>query len=101
MKLIEAIIMPTNFAEVRDALEEMGGEEIMESEIISHGGRKLGIGSYRGAAFAINFFTKIKVEIVAADHLVSKVVRTIRNIAGTDRREDCRIFILTSIDALQ
>lgn len=99
MKLIEAIIRPNNLDEVKDAMLKLGIEEMMESEIISHGSKKGETMSYRGAEFALDFIKKIKVEIVAADELVAKVVKTIRDVAGTGRKEDCRIFILSFIEA--
>jgi len=99
MKLIETIIRPVNLAEVKAAMQELGIEEIMESEIISHGSKKTESMSYRGAEYATDFIKKIKVEIIAADNIVAKVVKTIRDIAGTGRKEDCRIFVLSFIDA--
>ena len=99
MKLIETIIRPINLAEVKAAMQKLGIEEIMESEIISHGSKKVKTMSYRGAEYAIDFIKKIKVDIIAADNLVAKVVKTIRDVAGTERKEDCRIYILDFIDA--
>jgi nitrogen regulatory protein P-II 1 len=99
MKIIEAIIRPVKLAEVNVAMQELGIEEMMESEIISHGSKTEEIMSYRGAEYATDFIKKIKIEIIAADSLVAKVVKTIRDIAGTGRKEDCRIFILSFIEA--
>ena len=99
MKMIETIIRPINLAEVKAAMQQLGIEEIMESEIISHGSNKAETMSYRGAEYATDFIKKIKVEIIAADNIVGKVVKTIRDIAGTGRKEDCRIFVLSFIDA--
>ena len=99
MKLIEAIIKPINLTEVKAAMQMLDIEEMMESEIISHGSKKLEIMSYRGAEYATDFIKKIKVEIIAADDLASRVVKTIRGIAGTGRKEDCRILVLSFVDA--
>ena len=99
MKLIEAIIKPINLTEVKAAMQMLDIEEIMESEIISHGSNKAETMSYRGSEYATDFIKKIKVEIIAADNIVGKVVKTIRDIAGTGRKEDCRIFILPFIEA--
>jgi len=100
MKLIEAIIPPVKLEEVNAAMQHLGVEEIMESEIISHGSTKVENLSYRGAEYAIDFIKKIKVEMIVADNLVAKVVKTIIDIAKTERKEDCRIFILHFIEAL-
>jgi nitrogen regulatory protein P-II 1 len=99
MKLVEAIIRPVDLKEVKAALQDIGIEEIMESELISHGGKNGEAMSYRGAEYVVDFIKKIRVEIIAADNLVAKVVKTIRGIAGTERKEDCRIFILSFVEA--
>ncbi|HEX8961154.1 MAG TPA: P-II family nitrogen regulator [Geobacteraceae bacterium] len=99
MKLVEAIIKPAKLDEVKEALQELGVAEIVESEVTSHFSRKIETMSYRGAECLVDFIRKIRLEVVAADELVSRVVKTIGSIAGTGQREDCRILILTSIDA--
>ena len=99
MKLIEAIIKPINLTEVKAAMQKLDIEEMMESEIISHGSQSVETISYRGAEYATDLIKKIKVEIIAADDLASRVVKTIRGIAGTERKEDCRILVLSFIDA--
>ena len=101
MKLVEAIISSDSFAEVRSALEQIGVDEITESQVSGHSGRNVEIMSCPGAEYAVSFIRKIKVEVVAADDLVGKVVQTIRNIAGCQHREDCRVFILAPVDVFQ
>jgi nitrogen regulatory protein PII len=44
--------------------------------------------------------TKIKVEIVAADEMVGRVIETIGNVARTERNGDCLIFIRPFSDAI-
>ena len=105
MKLIEAMIRPLNLEEVEIALqdmgiEEIGIEEIMVSQSVSNGLKKGKALLYRGAEYIPDFIARMKVEIIAADGLVDKIVETIRKIAGTERKGDCRIFILPIIKAL-
>jgi nitrogen regulatory protein P-II 1 len=105
MKLIEAVIRPLNLEEVETALkdmgvEEIGAEEIMVSQPVSNGSKTKGASFYRGVEYVANVMTKMKVEIIVADGLVDKVVETIRQIARTDRKEDCRIFIHPVVEAL-
>ena len=105
MKLIEAVIRPLNLEDVETALKEMGVEEIgveeiMVSRLASNSFKKGEALFYRGAEYVEDFKTKMKVEIIVADGLVDKVVETIREIARTDRKEDCRIFVLPLIEAL-
>jgi len=105
MKLIGAVIRPFNLEKVKNALQEMGideigVEQIMVSQLVSSGFKKGEELLYRGAEYAPDFMTKMKVEIIAADDLVDKIVETLRKIAGTEQKGDCRIFILPLIEAL-
>lgn len=104
MKLIEAMIRPLKLEGVKTALQELGideigVEEIMVSHLLRNGVSKGAESYYRGAEYVPDFMTKMKVEIIAADGLVEKIIETIRTIAGTERKGDCRIFILPLIEA--
>ncbi|MFA6498315.1 MAG: P-II family nitrogen regulator [Desulfurivibrionaceae bacterium] len=98
MKLIEAIIKPVKLEEVESALQKIGVEEFMESALTCHGRQKGQAMLYRGAEHVANFVEKIKLEIIAADDSVGKIVETIGAIAKTERREDCRIYILPFVE---
>ena len=99
MKLIEAVIKPVKLQEVKSALQNLGIEEIMESPLICHGRQKGEAMLYRGAEYVANFVEKVKIEIITADDLVGKIVEAIGTIARTERRDDCRIFILAFVEA--
>ena len=99
MKLIEAIIKPVKLDEVRAALETAGVDEIMESALICHGRQKGQVMFFRGAEYVANFVERVKLEIIAADDAVGKIIEVIGTIAKTERKEDCRIFILPFVDA--
>ena len=91
MKQIEAVINNFKLQEVRDALEEMGIEDFMESAILCHQkGRTM---VFRGASFVANIVEKVKLEIIAADESVAGIIETISTITRTGRKEDCRIAI--------
>ena len=100
MKMIEAIIRPVKLIEVKAALLELGIEDIMESALIIHGSKKGQSMFYRGAEIVIDFVERVRLEIIAADESVGKIIEVIGNIAKTERREDCRIFILPFVEAL-
>lgn len=105
MKLIEAVIRPLNLEAVEIALQEMGIneigiEEIMVSQHISNSLKRGKALLYRGTEYIPDFIARMKVEIIAADGLVDKIVETIRKIAVTERKGDCRIFVLPLIEAL-
>lgn len=92
MKQIEAVIHQHKLQEVRNALDEMGVEDFMESAVKCHtqSGPTM---SFRGAKFVANIVEKVKLEIIAADESVEKIIEAIGSIARTGNREDCRIAI--------
>ena len=93
MKQIEAVISRLRLDEVRSALDEIGVEDFMESDVISHSRRKGQVMMFRGARFVANLVQKVKLEIIAADDSVGNIVEAIGSIARTERKEDCRIAI--------
>ena len=48
---------------------------------------------YRGARFVANIVEKVKLEIIATDDSVDKIIKVINTIAKTGSREDCRISL--------
>jgi nitrogen regulatory protein PII len=91
MKQIEAVINQLKMQEVRDALEEMGIDDFMESAIMCH--QKGQTMVFRGASFMANIVEKVKLEIIAADDSVARIIEAIGTITGTGRREECRIAV--------
>jgi len=93
MQQIDAVIQTCKLNEVRDALEELGVGEFMESSVHCHSQQNRQAMSFRGATFVANIAEKVKLEVIAADEAVEKVVAVIGRIARTDNREDCRIAV--------
>lgn len=96
MQQIEAVIDQFKMHEVRSALEDMGIENFMESTIKCH--QKGQVMMFRGATFMTNIVEKVKLEIIAADDSVSRIVEAIGAIARTGRKEDCRIAVLPYLE---
>jgi len=99
MKLIETVINRLKLDEVRSALDEIGVEDFMESDIISHSKQKGRVMSFRGARLVVNLVEKVKLEIIAADDSVAKIVEAIGSIARTELNGDCRIAIRPYLEA--
>ena len=91
MKQIEAVINQFKLQEVRDALEELGIDDFMESAIMCH--QKGQTMMFRGASFMADIVEKVKLDIIATDDAVATIIETIGSVTGTGRREDCRIAI--------
>lgn len=93
MRKIEAIIKPFKLDEVKDALNEIGVQGITVTEVKGFGRQKGHVELYRGAEYDISFIPKVKIEIVAANGLVEKVVSTIEEKAKTGKIGDGKIFV--------
>jgi len=93
MKKIEAIIKPFKLDEVKDALNAIGVQGITVSEVKGFGRQKGHTELYRGAEYVVDFLPKVKLEIIAADGLVAKIIETIEAAAKTGRIGDGKIFV--------
>ncbi|AAR35213.1 P-II family nitrogen regulator [Geobacter sulfurreducens] len=93
MKKVEAIIKPFKLDEVKEALNEIGIQGITVGEVKGFGRQKGHTELYRGAEYVVDFIPKIKMEIIVADDIVSKVVDTIEQAAKTGRIGDGKIFV--------
>ena len=100
MKLIEAVIKPVKLKEIKAALQTIGIVDIKERTLICRGRQKGESMLCRGAEYVEYFVKKVKLEIVAADESVGKIIEVIGAIAKTNRKEDCRINILPFVAAL-
>ncbi len=93
MKKIEAIIKPFKLDEVKDALNAIGIQGITVTEVKGFGRQKGHTELYRGAEYVVDFLPKVKLEIIAADGLVQKIIETIEATAKTGRIGDGKIFV--------
>lgn len=93
MKLITAIIRPSEMDRVRDALSKMGVAGITATEVKGFGRQKGHTEHYRGAKHIVHFLAKIKLEIAVTDNIASQVVNTITEVANTQKIGDGKIFV--------
>ncbi len=93
MKKIEAIIKPFKLDEIKDALNGIGVQGITVTEVKGFGRQKGHVELYRGAEYDVSFIPKVKIEVVAANGLVDKVVKTIEETARTGKIGDGKIFV--------
>ncbi len=97
MMKVEAIIQPSRFESVKDALREAGIEGMTVSEVRGHGRQKGHTEVYRGREYTVDLLPKIKIELVVPDKLVDLVKDTILKTAKTGKIGDGKIF-LTRVD---
>ncbi len=101
MKKIEAIIKPFKLDEVKDALNEIGVQGITVTEVKGFGRQKGHTELYRGSEYVVDFLPKVKLEIVAPDNLVLRIMETIQNAARTGRIGDGKIFVTNIEEAIR
>src|SRR5260370_42663694 len=99
MKKIEAIIQPSRFASVKEALQEIGAEGITVTEVRGHGRQKGHTEVYRGREYSVDMLPKVKLELVVPEAQAAKVVETILQTAKTGKIGDGKIFISSMDDA--
>ena len=93
MTKLEAIIQPSRFAAVKDALTELGVEGMTISDVRGHGRQKGHTEIYRGREYSVDLLPKIKLELVLADNLVDSVVDAIVKAASSGKIGDGKIFL--------
>ena len=97
MTKLEAIIQPSRFEAVKDALHELGVEGMTISEVRGHGRQKGHTEHYRGREYSVDLLPKIKLELVIDDKIVESAVAAILKTASTGKIGDGKIF-LSKID---
>jgi nitrogen regulatory protein P-II 1 len=98
---IEAIIQPSRFESVKDALREIGIEGMTVTEVRGHGRQKGHTEVYRGREYTVDLLPKMKIEIVLPDGLVNSAVDTILKAAKTGKIGDGKIFLSKIDDAIR
>ena len=101
MKKIEAIIQPSRFDSVKDALLELGVEGMTVTEVRGHGRQKGHTEVYRGREYTLDLLPKVKIEMVLPDQRVESAVEAILKGAKTGKIGDGKIFLSTVGDAIR
>ena len=93
MQKVEAIIRPDKLQVVRAALEELDHAGMTLTEVRGHGVQRGVTEQWRGRTFAVEYLTKIKLELVVKDDEVDGVVSRIVEAARTGEVGDGKIFV--------
>jgi nitrogen regulatory protein PII len=101
MKYIIAVIKPHRLDDVQEALVGLGVTGVTVSDVRGYGRQRGLTEIYRGTEYTISFVPKVKLEIAVDDKLSSRVVKTIRDVANTDKIGDGKIFVLDLKEALR
>jgi|SRR5665213_1231953 len=101
MKKIVAIIQPSKFEAVKEALIAIGIDGMTASEARGFGRQKGHKEIYRGREYVIDLLPKIQLEVVVATERTDEVVRTVVAAARTGRIGDGKIFVYDVGDAIR
>ena len=93
VKKVEAIIQPFKLDQVKSALAKEGIQGITVTEVQGFGRQKGHPELYRGAEYAIDLRSKVKLEILVTASQVAAVCKTIEESAKTGRFGDGKIFV--------
>ena len=93
MMKIEAVIQPSVFEAVKEALTEQGISGMTISEVRGHGRQKGHTETYRGREYSVDLLPKVKIEVVLDDAQVSAAVDAILKTASTGKIGDGKIFL--------
>jgi nitrogen regulatory protein P-II 1 len=101
MTKIEAIIQPSRFEAVKNALHEIGIDGMTVSEVRGHGRQKGHTETYRGREYSVDLLPKVKIEMVLPYNQVDSAVQTILKNAKTGKIGDGKIFMSTVDEAIR
>jgi nitrogen regulatory protein P-II 1 len=93
MMKVEAVVQPSKFDAVKDALIGMGVDGMTVSEVRGHGRQKGHTETYHGHEYTVDLLPKIKLEVVIDDKLTEKVIDAITASAATGKIGDGKIFV--------
>jgi len=101
MTKLEAIIQPSRFEAVKDALREIGVDGMTVSDVRGHGRQKGHTEVYRGNEYTVDLLPKIKIETVLPDALVDGAVQAILKTAKTGKIGDGKVFLSRVDEAIR
>jgi nitrogen regulatory protein P-II 1 len=101
MTKLEAIIQPSRFDFVKDALIQIGVNGMTVSEVRGHGRQKGHTEVFRGNEYTVDLLPKIMLEMVVPDSRANSVARAILETAMTGNIGDGKIFLSKIDDAIR
>ncbi len=93
MQKIEAIIRPEKLEVVKTALEDLDHAGMTLTEVRGHGTQRGVTEQWRGRTFAVEYLTKVKIELVVKDDEVDAILERIVDAARTGQVGDGKIFV--------
>jgi nitrogen regulatory protein PII len=101
MKMVEAIIRPEKLEPVLAGLSELGYPGITISEVKGHGKQKGMTQHWRGNEYTIQFIPKVKIEVVALEEDVHRILDVIVRYSRTGNMGDGKAFVYDVEEAVR
>ena len=95
MKLITAIVKPFKLDDVKTALKEAGVTGMTVTEVQGFGRQSGHTEVYRGAEYTIDFVPKVRIEILADDGDVDRLIEVLTSAARTGKIGDGKVWVTT------
>lgn len=92
MKKIEAILKPFQIDSARDALTEIGVQEIIISDVRCSYARNQENKAYLSDDYVIEFLPKIKIEFFISAENAAVAIEKLRNVIATEEYQQNSIF---------
>jgi len=93
MKLVTAVVKPHTLEAVKTALQDAGVSGMTVSEAQGFGRQRGHTEVYRGAEYTIDFVPKVRIEVLADDADVERVVGLVVEAARTGRIGDGKVWV--------
>jgi len=97
MRLITAIVKPFKVDDVKQALKDAGIAGVTVSEVQGFGRQRGHTEVYRGSEYTIDFVPKVRVELLAEDGDIERLVDALVAAARTGKIGDGKIWV-TPVD---
>lgn len=103
MMKVEAIIRPSKVDDVKEALTRIGAwvSGLTIGEVKGYGRQRGHDALYRGGEYTIDFLPKLRVEVVAPDPLVPRIVHELERVLRSGRVGDGKIFVTPVTEAVR
>ena len=99
MRLITAIVKPFKLEDVKESLRALNVHGMTVTEVRGFGRQRGHTEVYRGAEYTVEFLPKMRIEIVADDADVKRIVDAIVDAARTGKIDDGKVWS-TPVDDL-
>ena len=93
MKKIQAIVRPTRFDQIKEAMCKFNVNGMTVTEVNGCGLQKGKTEVYRGTEYTIDLLPKVKIELVVSDTVVDEVIKVIIEAGRTGEIGDGKVFV--------